>query len=87
MATPSSILAWEIPQTGVWWAAAPGVAKSWTQLSNQTTTITPSSQPWLLVSLCSRGMKGGGCSNDLVPSPVPEGFKSHPLSLKGKEIL
>ena len=34
MATHSSILAWRIPWTGLWWAAAHRVAKSWTQLSN-----------------------------------------------------
>ena len=30
MATHSSILAWEIPQTGAWWATVRGVAKSQT---------------------------------------------------------
>ena len=29
MATYSSILAWETPQTGAWRAIVPGVAKSW----------------------------------------------------------
>ena len=31
MATPSSILAWKIPQTGAWWAPVHAVAKSRTQ--------------------------------------------------------
>lgn len=54
--------------------------------------LLPSSQPWHLPALSTgrgggaRGVKAGGCSNELVSSPVPEGFKSHPLSLKGKEI-
>ena len=35
MAIHSSILAWRIPtDTGCWWAAIHGVAKSWTRLSN-----------------------------------------------------
>ena len=35
MANHSSILAWRIPvDRGDWWAAIPGVAKSWTRLSN-----------------------------------------------------
>ena len=35
MATHSSILAWKIPpDKGAWWAATPGVPKSWTRLSN-----------------------------------------------------
>ena len=34
MATHTSILAWRVPlDRGAWWAAAHGVAKSWTQLS------------------------------------------------------
>ena len=37
MATHSSILAWRIPMdTGAWWAAVHGVAKSQTQLSDFT---------------------------------------------------
>ena len=32
MATHSSILAWKIPGTGVWWAAVYGVAQSQTRL-------------------------------------------------------
>ena len=35
MANHSSILAWRIPvDRGDWWAAIPGVAKSWTRLSD-----------------------------------------------------
>ena len=35
MANHSSILAWRIPvDREDWWAAIPGVAKSWTRLSN-----------------------------------------------------
>ena len=38
MATHSSILAWEIPQTEKpvrwWWSTVHEVAKSWTQMSN-----------------------------------------------------
>ena len=30
MATHSSVLAWRIPDRGVWWATVHGVAKSWT---------------------------------------------------------
>ena len=30
MATHSSILAWKIPWTGVWWSTVHGVTKSWT---------------------------------------------------------
>ena len=30
MAIASSVLAWEIPWTGGWWARVHGVAKSWT---------------------------------------------------------
>ena len=33
MATHSSILAWEIPIPGAWWATVQAVAKSWKQLS------------------------------------------------------
>ena len=40
MATHSHILAWEIPGRGAWQAIVHGVAKSWTGLSNQTTTTT-----------------------------------------------
>ena len=41
MATHSSVLAWEMPMDrGVWWATAHGVAKSWTRLSNFTTTTS-----------------------------------------------
>ena len=32
MATHSSVLAWRIPGTAVWWAAVYGVAQSWTRL-------------------------------------------------------
>ena len=32
MATHSSVVAWIIPGTGAWWAAIYGVAQSWTQL-------------------------------------------------------
>ena len=40
MATHSSILAWRIPWTrGVWWATVPRVEKSWTRLSDKTTTL------------------------------------------------
>ena len=34
MATYSSILAWNIPWTGAWWAAVHGVAKNQTYLSD-----------------------------------------------------
>ena len=34
MASHSRILAWEIPDKGVWWAVVHGVAKSQTRLSN-----------------------------------------------------
>ena len=35
MATHSSILAWRLPMDrGAWWATAPGVARSRTQLSD-----------------------------------------------------
>ena len=34
MATHSSILAWEIPWTGAWWAIVQTVAKSQTRLSD-----------------------------------------------------
>ena len=35
LATRSRILAWRIPMDrGAWWAAAHGVAKSWTRLSD-----------------------------------------------------
>ena len=41
MATHSSILAWENPMDrGAWQATVHGVARSWTQLSNYTTTTT-----------------------------------------------
>ena len=30
LATRSSILAWEMPQTGAWWAIVHRVRKSWT---------------------------------------------------------
>ena len=36
-ATHSSILAWSIPWTGVWWATVHGVAKSWTRLKQLST--------------------------------------------------
>ena len=40
MATHSSILAWRIPMDrGAWWATVPGVAKSWTRLSEHVHTI------------------------------------------------
>ena len=39
MAAHSSILAWEIPWTGAWWATVCGVAKSPTRLSTHTTTM------------------------------------------------
>ena len=29
MVTHSSILAWEIPKTGAWWATVHGVTKGW----------------------------------------------------------
>ena len=32
LATRSSILAWEMPQTGAWWAIVHRVRKSWTRL-------------------------------------------------------
>ena len=39
MATHSSILAWRIPMDrGAWWATVHGVAKSWTRLSNISTS-------------------------------------------------
>ena len=37
MATHSSILAWEIPWTGVYRTTVHGVAKNWTELSNPAT--------------------------------------------------
>ena len=33
MATHSSVLAWRIPGTGVWWATVYGVAQSQTRLT------------------------------------------------------
>ena len=33
MMTHSSVLAWRIPWTGVWWATVHAVAESWTRLS------------------------------------------------------
>ena len=39
MATYSSVLAWGIPGTGAWWAAACGVAQSRTRLSDFTFTF------------------------------------------------
>ena len=35
IATYSSVLVWDIPDTGVWWATVHGVAKSGTQLTDQ----------------------------------------------------
>ena len=42
MATHSSILAWTSMDRGAWQATVHGVAKSWTQLNNNTFTL------WLL---------------------------------------
>ena len=39
MATHSGVLAWRIPETGAWWAAVHGVAKSRTRLGNFTFTF------------------------------------------------
>ena len=39
MTCHSSILAWRIPETGAWWAAVHGVAKSRTRLSELTFTF------------------------------------------------
>ena len=36
MATHSSILAWNAPWRGAWWATVHGIAKSWTQPSAHT---------------------------------------------------
>ena len=39
MAARSSVLAWEVPQTGAWRATVHGVTKSRTRLSDQTTKL------------------------------------------------
>ena len=47
MTTHSSIFAWEIPWTGAWQAAVPGVKESQTQLSAQTTAATKYTIRWV----------------------------------------
>ena len=37
----SSILAWRISWTGVWWSTVHGIAKSWTRLSDQHFHFSP----------------------------------------------
>ena len=47
MATHSTILAWRIPMDRVaWWATVYGVAKSWTQMSDQEHTVLAVSIHW-----------------------------------------
>ena len=48
MSAHSSILEWEISWTeGAWWATVYGVAKSWTQWTNNTHTHTHTHTHWL----------------------------------------
>ena len=37
MATHPSLLAWEVPWMGAWWATGHGVAQSWTRLKRRST--------------------------------------------------
>ena len=49
MATHSSILAWRIPMDrGAWWAAVPGVSKSWTELIKHKHTLFRNQKPFFL---------------------------------------
>ena len=74
MATHSSILAWKIPMDrGAWWATVHGVARSWTQLSDQTRTHAP----FLIHS---------GLSANLLPPNRLSGA-SHPVMLQPLTVL
>ena len=73
MATHSSVLAWRIPGTGgAWWAAAYGVAQSWTRLNRLGSSSTETQMVKNLPAMWETWVQSLGWED-----PLEEGMATH----------